>query len=501
MNRWLGWTLAFGVGFLSLGQEILWVRLVSFMLQGMPQAFSAVLCLFLLGIAFGAIAGKRLSNSPWMIEYTALVLLVGGGLDVLLPSVLVQIRVKDELGWLLGSLIVVTAALKAVIFPIAHQLGSDVGGQRLGRSVSRVYCLNILGSTLGPIVTGFWLMDHAGVDTLMRATGAAVLALALFTTLVARRRWLFSAVALFGLGGALWTAAASEDDHRLVRAVIGKPPVMVIENRQGIIHVMPGGEEGDVVLGGNVYDGRINIDLVKNGNRIDRMYLLAALHPQPRKVLVIGLSGGAWTRTLSLVPDIQRIDVVEINPGYLEVIRHYPEVNPILSDPHIQIHIDDGRRWLRRHPEARYDLIVMNTTFHWRAYSTNLLSKEFMQIVQRSLAPGGIMAFNTTGSPEALRTAMEAFPHAYRWSNFVYASDHDFRSDMPRVAERLLDLRQRAGGSFLAGEDQAVAEAVGKLTTRPFIDLAKERNIAGREPEVITDDNMITEYRHGRTLW
>ena len=52
--RSLALLLSFSVGFLSLSQEIAWVRIVGFAYQGKPQAFSFVLVVFLAGIASGA---------------------------------------------------------------------------------------------------------------------------------------------------------------------------------------------------------------------------------------------------------------------------------------------------------------------------------------------------------------------------------------------------------------------------------------------------------------
>lgn len=46
------------IGYISLSQEILWVRVFSFATENLPQSFSAVLTLYLLGIALGAIIGK-----------------------------------------------------------------------------------------------------------------------------------------------------------------------------------------------------------------------------------------------------------------------------------------------------------------------------------------------------------------------------------------------------------------------------------------------------------
>jgi predicted membrane-bound spermidine synthase len=86
-------------------------------------------------------------------------------------------------------------------------------------------------------------------------------------------------------------------------------------------------------------------------------------------------------------PGVESIDVVEINPAYLDLTRSYPELAPLLDDPRIHIHIDDGRRWLKRNPHTRYDLIVQNITYHWRANAGNLLSREYLSEVRTHLNP------------------------------------------------------------------------------------------------------------------
>ncbi|MBE7426719.1 MAG: hypothetical protein HS106_11915 [Ideonella sp.] len=90
----------------------------------------------------------------------------------------------------------------------------------------------------------------------------------------------------------------------------------VIQNKHGIIHVLAGdGRFGDTTFGGNVYDGAISTDLRTNMNGLDRAYLMATMHPAPRRVLVIGLSTGAWTRVVLGMPGVERVDAVEINPA------------------------------------------------------------------------------------------------------------------------------------------------------------------------------------------
>jgi SAM-dependent methyltransferase len=187
------------------------------------------------------------------------------------------------------------------------------------------------------------------------------------------------------------------------------------------------------------------------------------------------------------------IDAVEINPAYLDVIRSYGQVSALLQDPRVQVQVDDARRWLRRHPEARYDAIVQNTTYHWRANVGNLLSREYFVEVARHLNPGGVFIANATGSFDVLATAQAVFAHAYRYTNFVYASDHVLRPD----PAALLELRRPNGTPF--SYDGAPAGSVEALLAHMRLEPAGEFIARHRaDAVVITDDNLVTEYRHGR---
>ena len=56
--------MAFFVGAISLSQEIIWVRILSFSSAGAPTTFAHTLGSFLIGIAIGAMIGRRVCNYP-----------------------------------------------------------------------------------------------------------------------------------------------------------------------------------------------------------------------------------------------------------------------------------------------------------------------------------------------------------------------------------------------------------------------------------------------------
>ena len=501
--------LSFLTGFLSLSQEILWVRFAGFSYHGAPQAFGMILGLYLLGIAVGAGIGKRYCRSGHnLFRVAGILLFTAGVLDAFFPFLATEaFGVSNTMGTVvLFACVVITSLIKSKIFPIAHHLGAATSGGKVGSSVSKVYFANIVGSTFGPLVTGFVLLQVLTLQQCFMLMAGLTLLTAAYCWHVAaapsRRFVLAGSIAvtilLLLLPGVL-----------LPRLVAGTSSYFqgtfrsAVENRYGIIHLLDT-PDGDVtVFGGNAYDGTLNIDFMRDSNWISRLYALATVKPKPARVLVIGMSAGSWTRVLSSFPGVERIDVVEINPGYKEIIGQYAAVSPLLNDPLVHMHFDDGRRWLKRHPGETYDLIVMNTTFHWRAYSTILLSREFLGLLREHMNPDAVLAYNSTFSWDVFKTASVVFPEVYTFGNFVIAGEKltlpPEEEAIARMAALTLDGRQML--------ETSKPEVLLKLREtihrfEPFATVCDEKEKSGHRPlEVITDQNMLTEFRYGKSIF
>lgn len=489
------------MGLLSLSQEIAWVRLVSFGYEGRPHAFAIVLVAFLLGIAAGALWGsRRCQGGRPLLPLVLRILALAAVLDLSVPWQAPWLMGQDPEALTALMLVVgICAMVKGTLFPIIHHLGAQALDEGIGRGVSRVYVANVLGSALGPVLTGFVLLDLLTVDQIFSVASLGTAALAWVVWRYERRTsgwWLPAGATLLGVASLAWPARSLETIAQMGGGTLRH----MVQNKHGVVHVMAGATGGDITFGGNVYDGRISVDMHANLNRLDRAYLLAALHPRPARVLVIGLSTGAWTQALLGMPDVERVDVVELNPAYLDLVRRYPEVAHVLTDPRVQVHIDDGRRWLKRHASQQFDLVVMNTTFHWRAYVSLLLSREYMELVRDRLAPGGIFAFNTTSSLDAMLTASQVFPDVVRHANFAYASNRPM-AKLPDALERLQACRV-PGGPALAPDlfaPGALGEQLAHAPLERAADYVARSMPPGAPPaELITDLNLLTEYRHGR---
>jgi len=273
----------------------------------------------------------------------------------------------------------------------------------------------------------------------------------------------------------------------------------VVENRNGVIAVTPDG----AVMGEGVYDGYFNIDPLDDKNLVVRAYALSLFHPSPKRILMIGLASGSWAQILVNHPQVESLDIVEINPGYLPLIEQYPMVSSLLHNPKAHIYIDDGRRWLLAHPEARYDLIAANTSFYWRDHSSVLLSADFLQLVRSHLNAGGFFYYNTTSSPDVLITGLHVFPYGLRVINFLAVSDSPIVLDTSRWLEVLREYKIDSKPVFDTANPRAQITlaaymALADTVKEPPRDLGLEAGdvLAARmgARHIITDDNMGEEW-------
>ena len=515
--------ISFWTGFASLSLEIAWVRLFGYANNSTPFAFSFVLAIYLLGIAVGAQLGKRIcqrGNNEVIERAGVIALLLGAGIAAFAPKLFLQSRevALDGLAAPLG--IFLTAACLAVLFPITHHLGTpqeNVGGPgtNKGRHFSKVYMLNVMGAALGPLVTGYVLLEYFTIDQIFPLLGLVVAATAVAAQVLFQgwrvERTVSGALSLVLLSLVLWVLAdmgirSISDPHQYTRTLTsaGDRVVHTVhESRYGVIALAKetvrkrdGTTFTDhVVYGGNVYDGKVNVDLQRNTNGLHRPLVMHALQPKAKRALVLGLSIGSWLTVLEGFPGLESIDVVEINPGYLTLAQQFGPQSRALKDPRVKMHVDDARRWLRFNPDARYDIILMNTTWHWRANSSMLLSKEMMEILKRHLTPEGVATFNATGSMDAFFTASKVFPHVRRYENFIYVAEWDCFAKMEQRSAWLgLTSVKVDGGQGLSAESDRLHEFI-KI---PFVQIDEDLKHAKRPPELVTDDNMLVEYRYGK---
>jgi spermidine synthase len=498
-------------GFIAMSQEILWIRLVSYSTGAQATVFAFVLGFILLGIAFGSYKASAYCEKykDNIFQIIILLLLASSTLYFLLiPLISNSFAIIDQAAFFFMYLsLSVVSYLTGAIFPLLSHYAINTS-KNVGFSVSGIYFSNIVGSTSGPIFTGFFLLQWFTFEK-------NVLFFSVFSFLIGLILWMITlkdnpfkkkfaigliilAIISFSSFGFLYNNIF-EKIYFKTKYESGEEFRHTIQNRNGIINTVSVPEGDDIILGDGMYDGRFNISLLNNRNGIDRAYMMAALKLNPRKALEIGMSGASWSRVMANYSGLDSIDIVEINPGYLDIIDFYPENRTIKEDNRIKIYIDDGRRWLRTN-NNKYDFILMNTTFHWRSEVNNLLSVEFLEICKKHLNEGGVLYYNATGSKDVEYTAAKVFKYVTTYSSFVAGSDEPFTSD---TTLKKMSLRKfiKDGEPVFKPDNKEMEEILDKLA---LSNIASKSDAIENDSEglyILTDDNLASEYKTGKLFY
>lgn len=159
-----------------------------------------------------------------------------------------------------------------------------------------------------------------------------------------------------------------------------------------------------------------------------------AVHPNVKKVLVIGAGDGGVIRELCRYETIEKIDMVEIDELVVEVSKKYlPTTACCFDDSRLNIYYQDGLKFVRT-KENDYDLIIVDSTDPFGP-GEGLFTKEFYGNCYKALNDTGIMV-NQHESPfypedaitmqRAHKRIVESFPisRVYQAHIPTYPSGH-----------------------------------------------------------------------------
>ncbi len=115
-----------------------------------------------------------------------------------------------------------------------------------------------------------------------------------------------------------------------------------------------------------------------------------AVNPDTQRVLVIGAGDGGTIRELTRYEQIEHIDMVEIDEDVVSACQEYlPQLASKLDDPRVQIHFEDGVRFVRN-KTAAYDLVIVDSTDPFGP-GEGLFTNEFYGSCYNALNEGGIL--------------------------------------------------------------------------------------------------------------
>ena len=353
------------------------------------------------------------------------------------------------------GLLIIPSLLLGLTFPLLLNLYS-IESQRVGASVGKVYAVNTVGTVVGSLVTGFFVLPRLGSSMTLRTCAAlnVGLALAFAFALCPLNRRQKSTYVLGGLVlASLFLASPMQWDVRHVTGSYayfnqGWPGAEVVYAKEdvqgGLTSVVQAGETRTLLS-----NGKFQGDNTNERSTQARFALIPSLFMNAfDRALIIGLGTGHVLSTAARFP-FQRIDVAELAPHVVEAARlWFQDVNggTLDRDPRVHVSVADGRNFLLLSRD-KYDMITVEVTSLWVSGEGDLYNKEFYQLCKSHLTEHGVLQqwvalhhLRIQDLLVALNTAAQVFPHValFQGENqghaFLIASSAPLEIDYSTVA-------------------------------------------------------------------
>jgi spermidine synthase len=421
-------------GFVAMLYEVVWTRMIGLMVGSSTHAYSIMLGTFIAGIACGGWVIYRWRGSigtlkafAWAEIALGATLLASVWFYELVPWWFTKLAENIsrrpqsfpvyellQVGVCFGIMFLPATCL-GMTLPLASRVAT-VELSRTGRSVGRVFAINTLGTVLGALLTGLWLMPAFGLARTL-ALGIAMNLLIGFAVLNwdhPKRRNLTIAFGSAGAAILILVLGALLDVRWRKSLTLGiwrsdAPPKTLEEYRRAgemldlVFHRDGAGStvgvlRGRLPDGGDFYALKVNAktDASSAGDLSTQLmacHIPCLLHTNPVDTLVVGCGSGVTAGAMLHLPTVQRVDLVEISPDVVDAARQWfgPYHDKAFDNPRLKVFVEDAKSFLKTTKQT-YDIIVTEPSNPWMAGVSAVFSKEYYEDCLARLKPGGLCA-------------------------------------------------------------------------------------------------------------
>lgn len=398
------------------------------------------------------------------------------------------------------------------------------------RAAGQALSANTLGGVAGALLAELVLMPAWGFSGLMAVTLAVfALAAVIFLALSPKPatagapRWRPAvAVAVFLAGAVLLSPAVlpfASPLHALYfdglhagnwRAYEAQVKTMkMVEQSQGLYGQVAVVSQGPNLLLKN--NGKTDASTAALDNRTQLMlgHLPLLFHPNPRRVLDIGLGGGGTLRALVHHPEPREIVVVEIDPRVVAMARkHFAAFNDhALDDPRVRVVTNDGRNFMDG-VAGRFDVITSEPPNLWVSGASGLFTQEFYRSAANRLTADGILCqwlplyeLKRNDFRMMIHTIHTVFPNVAFWrvgpDVIVLASLQPIGMELPEVKAKLYNPKLRNDFTEIGVTGSGVITFMNSPAARPD---QVDAFLVGVD-SLNLDDRPILEFNTARNLF
>lgn len=393
----------------GLVYELIAATMASYLLGDGVTQWSLVIGVYLSAMGLGSWLSKFVERDLYSrFVAVQLVIAVVGGLSAV--ALFFGYAHLAGVRPLLFSILIVVGTMVGLEIPLLIRILGD--GAELKDTVARVLAFDYVGALLASVLFPLVLLPYLGLVRTSMLFGLFNAAVALACARVFRaqlsRPRLVSAQALavcLVLGVGLAFGGRLE---RLAETELYDAPVIFAEKTA----------YQRLTITRSADDVRLYIDgNLQFASSDEHRYHEALVHPAladrepPRRVLVLGGGDGLALRELLKYPAIERIDLVDLDPGMTRLFGRDPLLVRInggsLSDPRVQVHNIDAMTWLEDHVRTHsepYGLAVVDLPDPNNFSLGKLYTASFYRLLRRALLPDGVGVVQATSPQLAPRS-------------------------------------------------------------------------------------------------
>jgi len=384
----------------GLVYELIAATMASYLLGDSVTQFSLVIGVYLSAMGLGSWLSKSLERDLYdRFISVQLVIAVVGGLSA--AALFLGYAYLSTVRPLLFAILLLVGTMVGLEIPLLMRILKD--GEDLKDLVARVLAFDYIGSLLASVLFPLALLPHLGLVRtsllfgLLNAVVAILCARAFRRQLARPRAALGSAVTV-----AVVLAGLLAFGHRIERFAENQlydAPV-VFSNKTAYQRLTLTRWADDLRL---YIDGNLQFSSVD-----EHRYHEALVHPamaerQARRALVLGGGDGLAVRELLKYPALERVDLVDLDPGMTDLFRRDPQLRRLnrdsLHDARVTVHNADAMRWLEDHVRGGgppFDLVLVDLPDPNNFSLGKLYSHSFYRLLRHALAEDGVGVIQAT---------------------------------------------------------------------------------------------------------
>lgn len=490
--------LFFAVGFVALGAEVLWVRYLGLLINNTVYTYTLALSVVLVGLVLGSILASLFSDKTDRRAHFFGAFQVATGL-IVLGILMLSPGAWRGLGsdlYIYFAVLLPPAVLSGAAFPLAIRLVTDNAEYTSGVA-GNLIAVNTIGGILGSLLVGFAGIPFFGLEKCLFFITGANLAIGFAAWfLLDRRSRAFKYVAAL-VAVLVYLGIPYFSQTQVPADFIGEGRDLVAFRE---------GYGANMAVVRREDDLELEIDRWWQGGSKKNHQIMAAhvpmlLHPDPKRVVVVGAGTGQTVSRFLMYP-IDYLACVDIEPALFPFVEEYFEAD-WMRDPRVEIVAEDGRNFLR-HTAATYDIVSLELGEVSRPGVAFFYTVDFYARARERLAPGGYLVqfvplhfLSEDQFRGVVRSFLMVFPQSVLWYNTSELLLIGVADDAFNIAEgKLLDVDEEVHADLQYSHWGGVAYSLNQphVFWGGYLMGAEGLASATVEADVYWDDRPVLDY-------